>query len=114
MTPLAVGTRRGVVIMRKPWTPDRRCGSYAGYRRHYDRGEVICPVCQDAQRVYDRARRAKTVAERAALDLPGTFGRYACTSRMHLFAPLLGTLGADICAECFGFIDDPRHASLES
>lgn len=114
MTPLAVGTRKGVVIMKRPATPSPKCGTYAGHRRHQDAGEMQCPECHAAQLAYDRARRGKTVAERAALNLPATFGRYAATGRMHLFAPLLGTLGADICAECFGFIDDPRHASLEN
>lgn len=114
MSPLAIGTRRGVVVMRRPPTDTGRCGTSAGYRRHQDAGEIPCPACLRARKDYDQARRRKTPAELAQMNLPSTFGRYACTSRMHLFAPLLGTLGADICAECFGFTDDPRHASLES
>jgi HNH endonuclease len=41
-------------------TLDKRCGKYAGYKAHRDRGEQLCQPCRDAMNAY---RRAKWVEE---------------------------------------------------
>lgn len=37
---------------KKPPTTDRRCGTYAGYKAHYRRGETPCGPCKSAKRGY--------------------------------------------------------------
>jgi hypothetical protein len=41
--------------------------------------------------------------------LPGYLGWYAGSDVPHPFRPLGPTAGAPLCADCFGFTDDPRH-----
>lgn len=36
-----------------------KCGTYAGYIRHYKRGEDVCEPCREAQREYMRGLRKR-------------------------------------------------------
>lgn len=38
---------------------DKRCGTYAGYGRHYRAGTRPCRECAEAHNAYQRARRSK-------------------------------------------------------
>jgi WhiB family transcriptional regulator, redox-sensing transcriptional regulator len=43
---------------RRPARNDRRCGTAAGYSYHRRQGQVVCPECLAAKRLYEAHRKA--------------------------------------------------------
>lgn len=63
-------------MMRRPPTPDDRCGSYAGLMRHRRRHEWPCMACAEARRLEkeDRRQAAKRRAVLAEVVGDGSYG----------------------------------------
>ena len=85
-------------------TPDRRCGTRAGYRAHWRRGENSCEPCREANATQAREwhDRNRTKASKPATDSPkcGTTAGAQRHSR----------LGEELCTPC---LDARRQARRE-
>ena len=51
--------------------PGRKCGTYAAYRSHLERGELMDDACAEAGRVYYRERYRRRRNARKAQAVPG-------------------------------------------